>query len=113
MEALRTQKNIFDEIVAGILEILKEDAVAIILYGSVARGTENQESDVDIAIIIRQKLSREKREALDNFLGDMDLKHDKLFSAVDIDENKFETWKNVIPFYQNVSREGIVLWKAA
>ena len=113
MGTFRSQKNIFDEIVTGILEILKEDAAAIILYGSVARGMKTQESDVDIAIIIRQKLSREKREALDDFLGDMDLKHDKLFSAVDIDEEKFETWKNVIPFYQNVSKEGIVLWKAA
>lgn len=113
MVTFRSQTNIFDEIVTGILEILKEDAAAIILYGSVARGAENQESDVDIAIIIRQKLSREKREAPDDFLGDMDLKHDKLFSAVDIDEEKFETWKNVIPFYQNVSKERIVLWKAA
>lgn len=113
MEAYRTKKYVFDEIVSGILEVLKEDVAAIILYGSVARATETAESDVDIAILIRNKLSREKRDALDDFLGDMDLKHEKLFSAVDIEEKKFETWKQVVPFYQNVSSEGIVLWKAA
>ena len=36
MGTFRSQKNIFDEIVTGILEILKEDAAAIILYGSVS-----------------------------------------------------------------------------
>ena len=104
---------IFDEIVNGILDILNEDVSTIILYGSVARGTETSDSDIDIALIIRHGLSRERRDELDGFLGDMDLKYDKVFSVVDIEEQKFETWKKVLPFYQNVSKEGIVLWKAA
>lgn len=106
-------ETVFKELVTGILEILKEDALSIILYGSVARGTDTEKSDVDIAVLIRQQIPRNTREQLDDFLGDLDLKYDKVFSVVDITENKFETWKNVIPFYQNVSREGIVLWKAA
>lgn len=113
MERIKTRTELFNEIVKGIVEILKDEVISIILYGSVARGTENSESDIDIALIIKNRLSIEKREELDDFLGEMDLKYDKLFSAVDINENKFETWKEIIPFYQNVSREGIVLWKAA
>lgn len=113
MAELKNQKYIFDEIVNGILGILNEDVSTIILYGSVARGTETSDSDVDIALIIRHGLSRERRDELDGFLGDMDLKYDKVFSVVDIEEQKFETWKKVLPFYQNVSKEGIVLWKAA
>lgn len=113
METIKTRTGLFNEIVKGIVEILKDEIISIILYGSVARGTENSESDIDIALIIKNRLSIEKREELDDFLGEMDLKYDKLFSAVDINENKFETWKEIIPFYQNVSREGIVLWKAA
>lgn len=113
METIKTRTELFNEIVKGIVEILKDEIISIILYGSVARGTENSESDIDIALIIKNRLSIEKREELDDFLGEMDLKYDKLFSAVDINENKFETWKEIIPFYQNVSREGIVLWKAA
>ncbi|MCI5910123.1 MAG: nucleotidyltransferase domain-containing protein [Oscillospiraceae bacterium] len=113
MERIKTRTELFNEIVKGIVEILKDEVISIILYGSVARGTESSESDIDIALIIKNRLSIEKREELDDFLGEMDLKYDKLFSAVDINENKFETWKEIIPFYQNVSREGIVLWKAA
>lgn len=113
MERIKTRTELFNEIVKGIVEILKDEVISIILYGSVARGTESSESDIDIALIIKNRLSIEKREELDDFLDEMDLKYDKLFSAVDINENKFETWKEIIPFYQNVSREGIVLWKAA
>ena len=44
--------EILNELVAGILEIMRPSAVQIILYGSVARGTDTEESDVDIAVLI-------------------------------------------------------------
>ena len=62
------QKEMLQELISGILEILKEDTVSIILYGSVARGTATEESDVDIAVLIRQQIPRETREMLDDFL---------------------------------------------
>jgi anthranilate synthase component 2 len=34
-------------------------------------------------------------------------------SVVDIDQQTYLKWRHVTPFYQNVSKEGIVLWKAA
>jgi hypothetical protein len=36
-----------------------------------------------------------------------------VFSVIDIDIDKFSTWETAMPFYQNVKKEGIVLWKAA
>ena len=43
----------------------------------------------------------------------MNLKYDRVFSVIDIDNGVFNAWKSVTPFYQNVDREGIELWKAA
>jgi hypothetical protein len=43
----------------------------------------------------------------------MNLKYDKVFSVIDIDIDKFSTWETAMPFYRNVKKEGIVLWKAA
>ena len=43
----------------------------------------------------------------------MNLKYDKVFSVIDVNVNKFDKWAAVLPFYQNVDREGIVLWTAA
>ena len=43
----------------------------------------------------------------------MNLKYDKVFSVIDIEDETIKKWENVVPFYQNVRKEGIVLWKAA
>lgn len=41
------------------------------------------------------------------------LKYDKVFSVIDINYDTFRKWEGVTPFYQNVTKEGTVLWKAA
>ena len=38
----------FDELVQGIIKVLRGNVVKIVLYGSVARGTQTSESDIDI-----------------------------------------------------------------
>lgn len=107
------EQNVVQELINGILETVENKAVKIILYGSVARGTGTPESDIDIALIVDGMLTSEAEDKLSDFIVDMNLKYDKVFSVIDIDMNHFTKWESVIPFYQNVSREGIVLWKAA
>lgn len=106
-------QGILDELVEGILRIMKSSVERIILYGSVARGTQTDESDVDIAIIIRENLNSQIEDALSDFIVDMNLAYDKVFSAIDIDYDMFRKWENIIPFYKNIKKEGIILWKAA
>lgn len=82
-------------------------------YGSVAKGTNTEESDVDIALIMHGRLDFNTEDKLSDFIVDMNLKYDKVFSVIDIDIDHFRKWIKALPFYQNVEREGIVLWKAA
>lgn len=42
------EQNMFDELVQGIIKVLRGNVVKIVLYGSVARGTQTSESDIDI-----------------------------------------------------------------
>ncbi len=102
-----------DELVRGLLEIFEDNIEAIILYGSVARNESTQESDVDIAIIIRTDMSDITREKFIQWSAELDLRYDRVFSIVDIQEKNMQKWGDVLPFYQNVQKEGIVLWKAA
>ena len=106
-------KQMVDELVAGFLEIIDEQPVSVILYGSVARGTASTESDVDVALLVRGTLTSNTEDALSDFIVDMNLKYDKVFSVIDIDIDNYEKWKAVTPFYKNVKQDGIVLWKAA
>ncbi|MDT4375080.1 nucleotidyltransferase domain-containing protein [Blautia coccoides] len=105
--------KILDELVDGILAIMKPSVVSIILYGSVARGTNTEESDVDVAILVKNEMDAEMEDKLYDFVVDMNLKYDKVFSVIDINYDTFRKWEGVTPFYQNVTKEGIVLWKAA
>ena len=83
-----------------------------ILYGSYARGEETDESDVDIAVILLEKPDRETTKRMIDLVASYELRCDKVLSVIDIDYEKFNRWKDTIPFYRNILRDGIVLWKA-
>ena len=101
------------ELVEGIRRVMTDKIISIVLYGSVARGTATSESDVDIAIIVQDKLDSKTEDALSDIIVDLNLKYDTVFSVVDIQHEELKKWGNVLPFFKNVERDGVVLWKAA
>ena len=105
--------DIKDELIRGLTEIFEGNIKMIILYGSVARNEPKDDSDIDIAIIIKNDMAENTQEQFIRWSADMDIRFDKVFSIIDIQEEKLEQWGNVLPFYKNVQKEGIVLWKAA
>ena len=104
--------EIFQKLIPGLVNIFHESAIRIILYGSVARGTQTSESDVDIAVIIKD-YTKEMHDQMTDLVVDLELEYDKVLSVLLIDHNKFIEWGNVMPFYKNVKNEGIILWPAA
>ncbi len=102
-----------DELVNGLLRVLKDQVNRIIIYGSTVRGEATSDSDVDIAVIINGEMNAETEDSLSDFIVDINLKFDKVFSVIDIENQLFQKLENISPFYKNVNKEGIVLWKAA
>lgn len=100
------------DVVQGLQEIFKANVLQIILYGSVARKEETEESDIDIAFITKDSQTLDEREQLISWNSEMDLKYDRVFSIIDIEKAKLDKWGEVLPFYKNIQKEGIVLWKA-
>lgn len=107
------QQAMFDELVQGLLGILAEQTVQIVLYGSTARGTAAPDSDIDIAIFLTRKPDARQEDQLSSVIAELNLKYNKVFSVVDIDQETYQKWRSVAPFYMNVEKEGVVLWKAA
>lgn len=107
------EQQVYHELVDGILRALSTQVIRIVLYGSVARGTNTPESDIDIAIFVHTKLDADMEDRLSDVVVDMNLKYNKVFSVIDIDDATYQKWRGVTPFYQNVDREGVVLWTAA
>lgn len=105
--------EITQEIIKGLVYIFEKNIRQIILYGSVARAEETEESDIDIAIILEHGFDNETRERFIAWASEMDLKYEKVFSIIDIEKANMDKWGNILPFYKNICQEGIVLWKAA
>lgn len=70
-------------------------------------------SDIDIAIIVKEQMDNNTKKRLVRWAANMDIRYERVFSIVDIQESNMKKWERVLPFYQNVRREGIVLWKVA
>ena len=107
------EAKVLQELVDGILAIFDTQVIRIVLYGSYARGTNTSESDVDVALLLNGNLNEKTEDKLSDLIVDLNLKYDKVFSVIDIDYAVFKKWEKVTPFYKNVNKEGIVLWKAA
>ena len=102
-----------EALVQGLTAIFQNNISMIILYGSVARNEATNESDIDIAIIVKEAMDNQTKKRFISWAADMDIRYEKVFSIVDIREDNIEKWERILPFYQNIRKEGIVLWKAA
>lgn len=105
--------SLIEEMVEELKRIFGENIQQIILFGSTARMEAVSESDIDLAIILRQELSHEKRDEFLEWSAEFDMKHEKVFSFIDIEKEKMEKWGDILPLYKNIQKEGIVLWKTA
>ena len=83
------------------------------LYGSAVRGEDTSESDVDLALFLAASMTPEQFDDMSAWFADAGLKYDMVFSRIDIEQAMFDRWVRALPFYQNIQKEGIVLWKAA
>ena len=97
---------------SGLIDIFGSRLDQIILYGSVARGTQTAESDVDVAVILRG-YTPSMHDQMTDLAVDLELEYDLVLSVLLIDYTEYKEWEDILPFFQNVKKDGIVLWQAA
>lgn len=86
----------------------------IILYGSYARGDYNEDSDIDIMVLVDlpQDELWEYRKQLMGDVFDINLEYDTMIVPTTVNITHFQQWMPVYPFYQNVMNEGVELFAA-
>ena len=104
---------VLQEVYEGCLAIFGKIKEAY-LYGSYARGDFHEESDIDILLTVEQPQSviSHHRSDIAELSSDLSLEHDITVSisvkSISVKPaEQFERLMNVLPFYQNVVREGI------
>ena len=83
----------------------------IILYGSYVRGQEMPESDIDIVVILRLPDTDELHRKMIDIVVDNELDLEITLSVITIEEDNLNEWKSTLPFYKNLLKEGISIWK--
>lgn len=86
--------------------ICSDDIVKIILFGSVVRGDDTEESDIDILIITTN--SDELSDEINSAAVDIILEKDEFISPHIMSEEHFNKTIDY-PFLTNVLKEGVVI----
>ncbi len=93
------------EIIHGFLP----DAT-ILLYGSVARGTQGPDSDYDVLILTNHPFSSKEEDDITDAIYDLELEHGVLISAM---MYTHEQWnapiRRAMPFHENVQKDAVLL----
>ena len=108
-----TVNSALEQMVPRLVSIYGSLLERVVLFGSTARGTQTEESDVDIAIFVRPGVTRAMEDQTLDLAVDLGLVCNKVLSVVDIEVDRFSEWKDILPFYRNLQKDGVVLWQAA
>jgi len=83
----------------------------VILFGSYARGDFDSESDIDFFVLadVPHEETTNWRKNIDNRIPDIWLEYDLLVCIHVTSKVMFDRYYPVLPFYQNVIREGVEL----
>jgi len=91
-------------------EILREKfpVQKVILFGSKARGDDDEESDIDLLLLTNRMISWEERKAVIDALFDIELACDVVISPLISTCSEWnEGMFSVMPIHNEISREGI------
>ncbi len=83
----------------------------IYLFGSCARGDQNDYSDIDILVLLDVSEDKipEIRKTMRKCVNDIDWNYDVIVSPVYQSLQNFETFKEVSGFYKSVLKEGLLV----
>lgn len=80
-----------EDLTQGVVDLFSDSILAIILYGSVARNDNTDESDIDIVIIIKNEMDDATKEQFIHWSAELDLRYDRVFSTLIF---RKKTWRN-------------------
>jgi predicted nucleotidyltransferase len=101
-------QNILEEVKDALQKLYKDNLVEIILYGSYARNDFNENSDIDLLIVLDKLDSAGKQ--IDNIVDsiyDINLKYNTLISVMPISNDDYRSLNS--PLLLNVRKEGVLV----
>lgn len=106
-----TVSSIIYEYVQQLKKIYGANLSKVIVYGSYARGDYNENSDVDVMILVTLSDEQIKKttDEVSDCAFDLLMKYGVEISPIVKNIEHFNYWVNTLPFYRNVRDEGVEL----
>ncbi|CVK20885.1 MULTISPECIES: nucleotidyltransferase domain-containing protein [Sporomusa] len=100
---------IMNEIVYSMKDIFGSKLRQVILFGSYARGEQEEDSDMDIMVLVDLNDSElnQYNNVIAEVITDISIKYGVLPSIIDKNYEHFHHWVPFLPFYRNVKTEGV------
>ena len=81
----------------------------IVLFGSKARGDDDEESDIDLLLLTERKIAWKERKAIIDALFEIELSYDVVLSPLivpirDWNEGTF----SIMPIHKEVAKDGVI-----
>ena len=104
--------RIENDILSSIKKTIKsiDPSATVILYGSVARGDNRPDSDIDLLILVdKEMLSPVDKKRLKYPLYEIEFETGQIISPLVLSRSDWESRHKITPFYENVNSEGVTL----
>ncbi|MBC7651735.1 MAG: nucleotidyltransferase domain-containing protein [Deinococcales bacterium] len=99
--------TILQQIKASVLSV--KPSASVILYGSYARGSNHNNSDIDILVLVDKLLTQHEKMRIEYPLYDIEFETGILISPIIFSKTNWETKNNIAPFYHSIIKEGKLL----
>lgn len=111
----RNIQDCLEKYVIELKKIYQNSLNKVILYGSYARGDYEEDSDIDIMILLNASDMEVKdyRHQLSQITYEFNVSYDLDIKPIAKSEEQFMQWVETYPFYTNVKNEGVELYGAA
>ena len=109
-EILKIMYGYSDDLRAHFGELLEQ----VILFGSYARDDYNEESDIDITLLLNlsEEEIKQNFDYVAELTSDYNSKYDIDISPLMKDIKHYRKWLRAYPFYNNIEKEGVKLYAA-
>lgn len=107
------ERAALDALVRRLRQCYADNLLRAVLFGSKSRGDSDEESDIDVLVVMRLPNDDywQHRRQLSAMAGDLDLEYNVILSTILADEAEFAEMRRAnLLLYRSIQRDGVELW---